>query len=265
MNVKNWPIQLWIPSKFPVELNPDLPSSWPWSPPGLWCPRRGLPPSPAWSDCSSTCETSPPGRWSHRHSSHTRQSSLVTDTKQLGLSRVTLFLIILESMLVLYYIWFFRPRSHEGRQTVPLSTLWRWRSCRCPYQTPEKLKWITFNILTHVISEHKGYHFTDVVSLLWVLFILKDTFSCHSFIITFGNLAQSGYTGPTSIHEHVIGHPKAVVQDAPEPTSVQTVHRAPRRRRVPRQPVEEPDQAFHLAPIDCLEEHVLMWNLEIKK
>ena len=65
----------------------------------------------------------------------------------------------------------------------------------------------------------------------------------------------AGTAGPTPVHEHVVRHPEGVVQDAPEAASVQAVHGAPgRRRRVPHQPVVEPDQALHLGSVDCVDQ-----------
>lgn len=54
----------------------SLPSSWVWSPPGLWFLRQGPPLWAAWWGCFSACETSPLWRCSCHHSSHTRENSL---------------------------------------------------------------------------------------------------------------------------------------------------------------------------------------------
>lgn len=52
------------------------PSSWVWSPPGLWFLRLGPPLWAYWSGCSSACETSPLWRCSCHRWSHRRESSL---------------------------------------------------------------------------------------------------------------------------------------------------------------------------------------------
>lgn len=55
---------------------------------------------------------------------------------------------------------------------------------------------------------------------------------------------------PTSIHDHAMGHPKDVVQDAPELGSVQADDCSPRGSSLPHQHTELPDKAVNLCFID---------------
>lgn len=63
-------------------------------------------------------------------------------------------------------------------------------------------------------------------------------------------LYRSSNRQNTSIHDHVVGHPKDVVQYAPELPSVQAVSCSSRDGRLPKKHVKLSDEALNLCFID---------------
>lgn len=83
-----------------------------------------------------------------------------------------------------------------------------------------------------------------------ILYTCLQHQSATSKCLLFLYIYRSSNRQNTSIHDHVVGHPKDVVQYAPELPSVQAVSCSSRDCRLPKKHVKLSDEALNLCFID---------------